>query len=470
MNDITRIPPHSKDAEEVLLGSMLIGGYPTVIEVIEIVKNVDYLYFERNKIIYSAILEVFQQNKPIDIVVISEELAKNDQLKKIGGSWYLSELMSKTPTATNAGSYAKIVAERYLKRCLIQSQRNVLASAFSESTDPFDLLAQTELEIELLRTKVTGIDSAVNAEFLARDTLDLLLKLNNNELKPMLTGLADLDIATGGFYGGEFIIIGGRPGMGKTALGLTIMQNNSIDKGKIPGGLISLEMTPFQLTIRLCSMNTKIDVKKLRSGNFNKEEKSIILDFFSYFSKANIYFDCSHGLNSMTLKSKAKSLKKRFDIQYLVIDYLQLMEGNSARKNSTRDLEVSDISRTCKAIAIELNIPVFALAQLNRGVEARRDKRPLMMDLRESGSLEQDADSIIFIYRPEYYGIETYGKEKRSTKNIAELIVAKGRNSGTSSVFAYFDKQRTYFQNLSHDYGLTYGSVSNFINEEDVPF
>lgn len=446
-----QIPPQSKDAEISIIGGIMLSNDSFHL-VNELLPGPEAFYDDNNKAIYETMQEMVIKNIPIDLVTLSEELKNKNKLELIGGIFGLIDITKAVPTSANIEFHARIVFEKYLKRLLIQTQVRAVEKAYDDNTDAFGLLDETEETIDKVKNQLNRISSIKTSRILTEEVFTHIKKLRSGVIKPFTTKLYDLDTATGGHYEGEFIIIAGRPGMGKSALAQTIIRNKSIDDN-IPGAIISLEMTGFQNVIRFCSMITGIPVKELRSAKFDKSDEPKIVEFFNLFQSAKLYIDCTSTMNPFELKSKVKIMKKKYDIQYLMIDYLQLMSG-TAKKNSNRDTEMGEVSRMCKSLSKDLAIPVFALAQLNRGVELRKDKKPCLADLRESGNFEQDADTILFLYRPEYYNIDTieWNKKKFNSKGITEVIIAKGRNTGTSSVLLNFQAEKTLFTTLATDY------------------
>ncbi|MGA2298285.1 MAG: replicative DNA helicase, partial [FCB group bacterium] len=412
----SRIPPHSNDAEVAVLGAMMLDK-SAIAKVIELL-DVDSFYNEAHRIIFDTILHMFQERISVDIVTLGEELSKRKLLEVIGGTFYLLEINSKTPTAANIEHHARIVQERYLKRMLITTTGKILNDCYEDSTDALEEIDVAEAEIFKLSDKRFH-KSYVPIKKIAHNAFGIIEGHvgQDREMIGIPSGFRKLDEILGGFHDSDFIVIAGRPSMGKTALALSIARNIAVEyKKKV--AFFSIEMDSVQLVLRLLSAEARVNGNDIRVGRVSQESFSKIAKTIHRIADAPIIIDDSPSLSIMELRAKTRRMIAEHQVQLVIVDYLQLMH---APKTESREREISMISQSFKQIAKELNIPVIALAQLNRSVESRQDKRPMLSDLRESGSIEQDADVVLFVHRPEYYKILTYDDEdKRSTEGTAE--------------------------------------------------
>lgn len=440
-----RVPPHSNDAEMAVLGAMMLDK-DAANEAIRLL-NPDAFYRESHRIIYQAMLALSERNQPIDIITLNEELRRLEKLSDVGGSHYLAELNRRTPTTANIEHHARIVFEKALKRRMIHAAMGIVGACFSDSTDAFEELdkaEQTIFEISESRNR----SSSSSMERLAKETVAFLEEVSSrradgNGVVGIPTGLIQLDKLTGGFQRSDLLILAARPSMGKTAVAMSMMRNAAVDYKK-PVAFFSLEMSAQQLMIRLISAEAKVNAHRLRQGNLRQEDWQQIVSTIHRLAAAPIYIDDTPALSIMDLRARSRLLKREHNIEMIMVDYLQLMH---APKAESREREISMISRGLKQLAKELNIPIVALSQLNRSVESRTDKRPMLSDLRESGSIEQDSDVVMFVHRPEYYGISV-DEENRATEGVAELIVGKQRNGPTGDVRVAFIKEFARFENL----------------------
>ncbi|MFC2131114.1 replicative DNA helicase [Bacteroidota bacterium] len=443
-----KLPPHSNEAEIAVLGSMMLdrGAVAISIELLEI----ESFYNEAHKKIYETMISMFERGITIDLVALAEELNKKKMLESVGGAYYLSEINSRTPTAANIETYARIVQERYLKRLLIHSAGKILANSYDETTDALDEIDQAEHEIFQIAQKRFQ-KSYVDIKKLAHETIELIGKLVEKGKKGLTgvpSGFYDLDKLTGGFQKSDFIVIAGRPSMGKTAFALSIARNVAVEY-KQPIAFFSIEMAAIQLVIRLLSAEAKINGNNIRTGNINQKDFAKIAHTIGRIADAPIVIDDSASMTIMELRAKSRRLIAEHGVKMIMVDYLQLMRSP---KSESREREISIISQSLKQLAKELNIPIVAMAQLNRGVEARSDKRPMLSDLRESGSIEQDADVVIFLHRPEQYGAKDFGRDSEDAEGKAEIILSKQRNGPTGSVKLAFLKDYARFENLAFGY------------------
>lgn len=446
----SKTPPNAIDVEFSVLGAMLLE--PTIIaQVIEILKP-ECFYDSKHRVIFESIIGIYNKNNkaPVDTVTLYEELKKNNNVDASGGVTYLTKLTQDVSTAANVEYHAKIVLEKYILRQLISTSTNIASSAYTDTEDVFDLLDKAETDIfqitqHGLKESYKGMDKAV------REAIEHIEAIHSQDMASFAvpSGLVKLDDMLGGFQKTDLIILAARPAMGKTAFALSVARNAAVDE-KIPVALFSLEMATIQLVTRLICAEARIDAHKVRSGKFKAEDGPRISRTAHKLSSAPIYIDDTPAQTILEVRAKCRRLKAEKGIRMIVIDYLQLMSGSN--NNESREREISTISRSLKALAKELDLPVIALSQLNRAVESRNDKKPMLSDLRESGSIEQDADVVLFLHRPEYYGILT-DQEGNSTKGIGEVIVAKQRNGPTGVAKVKFIEQYAKYENLDvfHD-------------------
>ena len=435
-----RITPQNLDAEKSLLGAILISE-ESLPDVTEIVKPQDF-YDERNQHIYGAMWNLYEHHRPVDLLTVKTELKSKKLTQKAGGASYLAELSGYVPTAAHATAYAELVKKAAVRRNLINAAAKITEAAYNEGSETEDVLG----EAEKLVFNVSDQNTRTDAEFigdLLSSTFDRLEQLyeNKGSIAGYKTGFPDLDKKTAGFHKSDLIILAARPAMGKTALALNFARNvAAINKKAVL--LFSLEMGKEQLINRMLADASGVSSFNLETGNFNSEDFAKISEAMSELEQEQIYIDDKPGLSIMEMRTKARRVAHDQDLGLIIVDYLQLMTGNSKRATDNRVQEISEISRGLKMIARELNVPVIALSQLSRTVEARDPKIPMLSDLRESGSIEQDADIVMFIYREDYYNEET------DRQNIADLILAKHRRGATGKIELFFDKERVRFMSL----------------------
>lgn len=445
-NPVGKIPPHSTDAEVAVLGAMLIDR-DAVSKVLEIL-DAECFYHERHENIFRAMLDMFERGVTIDLVTLSTELQRSGMLERVGGMYSLTEISIRTVSAANVEHHARIVLERYLKRKLISVSTAIIADCFDETTDALDEVDRAEQKIFEVAERRTR-RSYSDMKKLTKDAIERILSLtdgSHNGVTGVATGFTKLDELLSGFQPSDLLIAAARPSMGKTAFALTIAREAARNGKSI--GIFSLEMAAHQLVLRLISADSQINLQKLRSGRLNQKEVHEIVKRVDSLMSAKIYIDDSASLTPVEFRAKVRRMKVEHKVDLVILDYLQLMH---APKAESREREISLISHTLKAVAKELDIPILALSQLNRGLEQRADKRPMLSDLRESGSIEQDADVVMFIHRPEYYK-QTEFEDKTSTENVAEIIVGKQRNGPTGDVRLFFNKDNATFQNLAYNY------------------
>ena len=438
-HQILNVQPHSDEAEVAVLGSML-SSKDAVSQTIQWLTP-DHFYKSGNGKIYSAMLNLFDKGEPIDTVSVIDLLKKNKDLEAVGGTYFITGLVESVPTAAHAERYSKIVLEKALLRNLINLSHDIAKEAYDDSQDVADILDSVEQSIfRITHNRLKG--GFIHIDPILVDAFEKLEKISSNKgsVIGVPSGLLDLDDITSGFQEGDLIIIAGRPGMGKTALALSILRNASLEGG-VGVGMFSLEMANHQLAMRLLCAEARVDSHFVRTGNLPKTHWKNLSIAVGSLAEAPIYLDDTPALTVLELRAKARRLKAEHNIGMIVVDYLQLMTGPKGVES--RQQEISVISRSLKALAKELSIPVVALSQLSRAVEQRADKQPQLSDLRESGAIEQEADVVIFLFRPWVYSQEDEDEGK------AKIIIAKQRNGPTGVVEASFISKYARFENLS---------------------
>ena len=437
--ELTRSAPQNISAEQATLGSILLEK-DSILNCIEILHWEDF-YKSAHQIIYKCALNLFEKNQAVDLVTLTEELQKKKQLDEVGGASYLATLMSSVPTAANVFYYAKIVEEKAILRKLINHATQIVSMGYEEQEEARVLLDKAEnLIFDVSQQKIKNFFSPIKD--LLTESFEKIEDLyhSGNFITGVPTGFVQLDELTTGFQPSELIIVAGRPSMGKTAFCMNIAQFTAMQH-KIPVAIFSLEMAKSQIVQRMLCSEARIDTHALRRGIMPEEDWPKLSLAAGRLSAAPIFIDDSAGISPLEIKAKARRLKAQHDLGLILIDYLQLIQTGLRVEN--RQQEISQISRSLKGLARELNIPVVAVSQLSRAVELRSNQRPRLSDLRESGALEQDADVVAFIYREEYY------KPKSSKKGIAEVIISKQRNGPTGTIELAFLKEYTRFENLA---------------------
>ncbi len=439
-----KIPPQNVDAEMSLLGAVLIDE-ETLADITEHVKPHDF-YDKRHGIIFDAMMRLYEKNKPVDLLTLIDELKRKKEIDEIGGSAYLTELTNYVPTAAHAESYAEIVAQKAVRRRLIKASGEISELGYNEETSTQELLQQAESELFAVSDQSLKQD-LISLESILTDSFDRMEELHRNKgaLRGVRTGYRDLDNMTAGLQRSDLIILAARPAMGKTTL-VTNLAYNVATIAKQPVLFFSLEMSKEQLVDRMLADASGVDAWNIRTGNLSDEDFSKLSEAMGEMSEAPIYIDDTPGVSVLEMRTKARRAAHEQPLGLIIVDYLQLMQG-SGRDGGNRVQEVSEISRGLKLIARELNVPVIALSQLSRSVESRSPQVPQLADLRESGSIEQDADIVMFIYREAYYNPET------ERENITDLIIAKHRNGPVGKVELYFHPERLRFMSLDrkHD-------------------
>ena len=424
MEDINRIPPHSVESEQSILGSIILDK-DAIITVAETINPSDF-YKEAHKIIYESMLSLNSNNEPIDLITLIEELRKEGHLDNIGGISYLTSLSTIVPTTSNVKYYANIVKEKSVMRQLIKASNEIINLGYDASTDVQEILNKAEKNIFDISQEKSGDDiQPINA--VLQDTFDMIEKLctEKQEVTGITTGFKDLNKKINGLQRTDLILLAARPAMGKTAFSLNLVQNAAL-KGDASVAVFSLEMSKEQLVQRMLSAQSNVELSKIKTGTLGESDWPRIIDGMAVLSEAKIFIDDTPGIKISEIRSKCRRLKMEKGLDSVLIDYLQLMEGEG--KNENRQQEIAKISRSLKILAKELDCPVVALSQLSRSPELRKDHRPILSDLRESGSIEQDADIVMFLYRDEYY------HDDSEKKNIGEVIVAKNRHGETGNV------------------------------------
>jgi len=435
------LPPQSLEAEESILSAILVDNN-TLLDILEILSPEDF-YRSAHQKIFSAISELFSKNEPIDLVTLTNILREHDRLEEIGGAAYLANLVDTVPLAVNAQHYAKIVHDKACLRRLIEKTNSIAKRCFEDRGDVDDVIDFAETSIfEISENKIRPTFYPIGK--IIESNIDVLEERQGNRalVTGVTTGFTKFDELTAGLQKSDLVILAGRPGMGKTALALNIAKNAAVD-ANIPVAIFSLEMSKEQLSLRMLSSEARIDSSRLRRGFISQDDWIKITDSAGVLSQSPIFIDDSPNITALEIRAKSRRLKMEKDIGLIVIDYLQLMKGRVSAER--RDLEISEISRSLKALAKELDLPVVALSQLNRKLEERSDKRPQLSDLRESGALEQDADVVAFLYRDELYNKD----ENNPNKGKAELIISKQRNGPTGFAILTFLDTYTRFENYT---------------------
>ncbi len=441
-----RIPPQNIEAEQAVLGAMLLKK-DAIAAAAEKLRPEDF-YREAHKLVYEAILELFRRDEAADLITVTEQLRKTDKLEKAGGIAFVTSLANAVPTAANLMYHARIVLEKAQLRNLINTATEIAGSAYEDTEEIEDLMSDAEKRI----LSVTGRGNSFDFQKIGDLVLDVFSKIEErakqkNALTGLASGFVDLDRLTSGFQPSDLILVAARPSMGKTAFTLNIASYVAI-KLKQPVAFFSLEMSNVQLVQRMLCAEGGIDSQALRAGELTDDDWQRLIVASDRLTKAPIYIDDTPGITVAELRSKARRIKaEHHGLSLVIIDYLQLMQGRASRNSDNRQQEISEISRSLKALARELGVPVIALSQLSRSVESRQTKRPMLSDLRESGSLEQDADIVMFLYREDYYDAET------ERKNITDVIIAKHRNGPIDTVQLYFEKRFTKFTGLDPKLG-----------------
>ncbi|MBN2172483.1 MAG: replicative DNA helicase [Bacteroidales bacterium] len=480
-----RIPPQAVELEEAVLGALMLEQN-ALTAVIDVLKP-EVFYKEAHQIIYKAIHRLFAKSEPIDILTVTNQLKSSGELELIGGAYYITQLTNRVASTANIEYHARIISQKHIQRELIKISSEIIKDAYEDTTDVFELLDKAEKNLFSVSENNFRRDYD-SMQTLVSDAIQDIKTARDHEgnLRGTPSGFTELDRVTAGWQKSDLIILAARPGMGKTAFVLSMARNIAVDFNK-PVAFFSLEMSSIQLVTRLISSETQLSADKLKKGNLENYEWEQLNAKISKLVDAPLYIDDTPALSIFELRAKCRRLKAQHNIQMVVVDYIQLMSTGGDSKSTNREQEISTISRSLKSLAKELNVPIITLSQLNRSVETRGgSKRPILSDLRESGAIEQDADLVCFIYRPEYYKIDQ-DEEGNSTKGMAELIIAKHRNGALGDIkltfidrFAKFtDYERggtDYIADLPADYGYpgensyTVQSRMNDMPDDDQPF
>ena len=435
---IKRVLPHSVEAEQSVIGSMIMDR-DAIMTASEVITSEDF-YQSQYGVLFDAMLELYNEGKPVDLVTLQERLREKDVPPEISSLEFVRDLLDAVPTSANVRHYATIVQEKSMLRKLIKVNEDIANTCYLAREKTEDILEETEKKIfDLLQYRSTG--DFVPIKQIVLNALDKIEKASKNKgtVTGIPTGFIDLDYKTSGFQPSDLILIAARPSMGKTAFVLNVAQYMAFKEGKTVA-IFSLEMSKEQLVNRLFSLESKVDSQALRTGNLTDEDWAKLIEGAAVVGKSNLIIDDTPGISIAELRSKCRKFKLEHDLGIIIIDYLQLMSGG--KHSESRQQEISEISRSLKAVARELNVPVVALSQLSRAVEQRPDHRPMLSDLRESGAIEQDADVVMFLYRDDYYNKDT------DKKNIAEVIIAKQRNGPIGTVELVWLPNYTKFANM----------------------
>jgi replicative DNA helicase len=437
-NQEIKVPPQNIEAEMAVLGAMLIeeDAIPLVIEMVD----PSCFYKESNKKIFEAILSLYDNHKVVDLITLTEELKRKNVLDDVGGASYLTSLVDGVPTAANVQHYARIVKEKSILRSLINNATQIVKEGYESEDNVDELLDRAErLIFEISDHRAEA--SYAHLKDIIKDSIEAIDKLYQRKahVTGIPTGFIDLDIKTAGLQSSDLIVVAGRPSMGKSAFAISVAEHVGVME-RIPVGFFSLEMAKEQLVQRMLCSHARVDAHKVRSGYLSPSDWPRLTAAAGKLSEAPIYIDDTPAISALELRAKARRLKSHHDIKLLIVDYLQLMRGSA--KSENRQQEISEISRSIKALARELNVPIIAISQLSRAVETRQDHRPQLSDLRESGAIEQDADLVLLLLREEYY------TPTEENKGIAEAIIAKQRNGPVGSIKLAFIKEYMRFENL----------------------
>ncbi len=442
-----KLPPQARDLEEAVLGALMLEK-DALSSVIDVLKP-EVFYVESHQKIFQAIRTLFEKTSPVDILTVTAQLRQQGELEMIGGAYYITELTNRVASAANIEYHARIIIQKFIQRELIRISTDVISSAYEDTTDVLDLLDKAEKNLFDIAQNNLRRDSRKMDDIL-HETLKEMEELRNKTdgLTGIGSGFTDLDRMTSGWQKSDLVIIAARPAMGKTAFVLTCARNAAVDFNK-PVVVFSLEMSSVQLVNRLISGEAEIEQEKIRKGKMEEWEWQQIHSKIGRLEQAPLIIDDTPALNIFEFRAKCRRLKSQYDIQMIIIDYLQLMTGKADGKGGNREQEIGSISRSLKSVAKELNVPVIALSQLSRAVENRPggSKKPMLSDLRESGSIEQDADMVLFLYRPEYYGLDV-DEDNNPTQGVGEVIIAKHRNGETGTVRLKFVGKYVKFTDL----------------------
>ena len=474
IKQLGRIQPQALVPEEGVLGAILLDK--DALSVVMDILVPESFYPAKHQIIYKSFLRLFQKSNPVDLITVTEDLKKHGELETVGGPYYLIELTNRVSSAANIEFHARIVAQKYMQRQLITISSKILKDSYEDTTDVFVLIDDSEQAIfNIAQNSLKGFPKQIGSAVMKSLKKVEVASESEDGITGVPSGFTDIDRLTSGWQPSDLIIIAARPGMGKTSLTLSLAKNTAMMFGK-GVAIFSLEMSEVQLSDRLLSMESEIQGSAIRSGRLEQHEWQKLHTAAEKISDLPIYIDDTPGIGVMELRAKCRRLKMQHDIQLVIIDYIQLMRGVDDGKKGNREQEVSAISRSLKGLAKDLNVPVIALSQLSRAVETRGGtKRPQLSDLRESGAIEQDADIVSFIYRPEYYQI-VEDEEGQSLKGVSEIIIAKHRNGALKTVKLKFIDQYAKFEDMDDPNFSSQLPPSNLIerasrvNDDDIPY
>ena len=437
--ELGKVPPHDVEAEQAVIGSMLTDK-DSVISAVETLKDEDF-YREDNKVIYGAIMNLYNRGEPVDIITLKDELVSLGKFEAVGGLEYLAELPEKVPTTANVDKYIKIVEEKSMLRNLIKTANELIVLGYDQTQEVEDIMDVAEKKIFNVMQRKNQKGYSSMKDILVESFTQLEELYNRKQhITGVPTGFADLDYKTAGLHNSDLILVAARPAMGKSAFALNIASYAAV-KANVPVAIFSLEMSKEQMGNRILCSEAMVDSNKVRTGKIEDEDWAKLAMASGELSESQIFIDDTPGISIMEIRAKCRKMKLEKNIGLVVIDYLQLVQGSS-KKGGSREQEISEISRSLKILAKEINVPVIALSQLSRAPEQRPDHRPMLSDLRESGAIEQDADIVMFLYRDDYYN------EDSEKKNIAEVIIAKHRAGSTGTVELLWLGNYTKFANI----------------------
>jgi replicative DNA helicase len=464
-----KLPPQAIDLEEATLGALMLEK-DALTKVIEIL-HPESFYKDSHRLIFSAIKRLFERSEPIDILTVTNELKKSGELDIIGGPYYITQLTNRVASAANIEFHSRIILQKHIQRELIRISSETIKDAFEDTTDVFQLLDKAEKNLfDVTKGNISRMVQDMGTMVSEAYKQIEQARMHGTGITGVQSGFTALDRITSGWQKSDLIVLAARPGMGKTAFVLSLARNAAI-QFKRPVAFFSLEMSSVQLVQRMISSETGIPSDKLRKGTLDNTEWNQLVSMTGKLSEAPVFIDDTPALSIFDLRSKCRRLKAMHNIELIIIDYLQLMRSDSDSKNGNREQEISNISRSLKAIAKELNVPIIALSQLSRAVETRGgSKKPLLSDLRESGAIEQDADMVMFIYRPEYYQIE-FDEDNNPTKGMAEIIISKHRNGALDNVKLKFVSHLAKFTDLDQnelEIDGPSGSVTDYPNNRKI--
>lgn len=464
-----KVPPQAPELEEAVLGAAMLEK-DTFAQVLEIIQSEDCFYMDAHQKIYAAMRRLFDKGTPVDLLTITEELRRSNELEIVGGAYYLTRLTMSVLSSAHVEAHARLVMEKFIQRELIRISGSVISDAYEDSTDVFDLLDKAESGLYEITDKHLRKNFKSLQEVLAKTITEIdESRKKTDEVTGVPSGYAPLDRITGGWQKTDLIILAARPAVGKTAFTLNLAMNAAMNAGReFPVALFSLEMGAGQIVKRMLAAVTEVSMDAITKGKMAEHEFIQMSQRMSKLAKAKIFIDDQAALNIFELRAKARRLKQKHDIQMILIDYLQLMQA-SVEKGGNREQEISKISRDLKALAKELEVPIIALSQLNRSVETRKESKvPQLSDLRESGAIEQDADLVMFLYRPEYYGIQN-DEMGQTVEGQTHVHIAKHRNGSTGDIKVRFIKEYQKFVDMEEDgfdsfkpIGNSGGGPSNF--------